>query len=88
MKINACVKNREPSFYLKNCSPVALLFKDKGGLANHPLSCDPQGVFGSRESGRKGEKMKKKKNNGKTPSHNVSAFDAENDRSYSVYKLP
>ena len=67
MEINACVKKREPSFYLKNCSPVALLFKDKGGLANHPLSCHPQGVFGSRESGRKGEKMREKKRSGKTP---------------------
>ena len=58
MEINACIKNREPSFYLKNYSPIALLFKDKEELANHPLSCHPQGVFGSRESGRKGEKMK------------------------------
>ena len=57
MIIIACVKNREPSFYLKNCSLVTLIFKDKVGLANHPMSCHPQGVFGSRESGRKGEKM-------------------------------
>ena len=67
MIITTCVKNREPSFYLKNCSPVALLFKDKGGLANHSVSCHPQGVFGSRENGRKGEKMMEKKSNGKTP---------------------
>ena len=67
MIITACVKNREPSFYLKNYSPVALLFKDKGGLANHPVSCHPQGVFGSQESGRNGEKMREKKMSGKTP---------------------
>ena len=54
-------------FYLKNCSPVALPFKDIGGLANHPLNYHPQGVFGSRESGRKGEKMREKKSSGKTP---------------------
>ena len=27
-------------------NPVALLFKDEGGLAKHPLICHPQGVFG------------------------------------------
>ena len=62
MIITTCVKNRESSFYLKNYSPVALIFKDKGGLVNHLVSCHPQGVFGSRESGRKGEKMKEKEN--------------------------
>ena len=87
MEIKACVKNREPSFYLENCSPVALIFVDKGGLANHPLSYHPQGVFGSRESERKGEKMKEKKNSRKTPAQTVSVLYAENDRSYSVYKL-
>ena len=72
MEINASVKNREPSFYLKNCSPVALFFKDKGGLANHPLSCHPQEVFGSRQSGRKGEKMKERKTAGKLSPSTVS----------------
>ena len=72
MIITACVKNREPSFYLKNCSPVALIFKDKGGLANHPVSCHPQGVFGSRESGRKGEKMREREAAGKLPPSTVS----------------
>ena len=61
MFITAYVKNREPSFYLKNCSSVTLLFKDKGGLANHPLSCHPLGVFASRKSGRKREKMRGEK---------------------------
>ena len=46
---------------------MALLFKDGGGLANHPLSCHPQGVFGSRESKRKGKKMGEKESSGKTP---------------------
>ena len=45
-------------FYLKKLDPVTLLFKDEGGLAKHPLSCHPQGVFGRRESARKGEKMR------------------------------
>ena len=34
-------------------SSIALLFKDEGGLANHPLSCHPRGVFGSQENERK-----------------------------------
>ena len=42
----------------QNPSPVALIFKDGVGLANHPLSCHPQGVFGSRENKRKTKKMK------------------------------
>ena len=42
----------------QNPSPVALLFKDGGGLANHPLSCHPQGVFRNRENKRKTKKMK------------------------------
>ena len=49
----------------QNPSPVALLFKDGGGLANHPLSCHPQGVFGSRENKRKTKKMKEEETSGK-----------------------
>ena len=71
MEINACVKNREPSFYFKNYNPIALLFKDKGGLVNHPLSCHPQGVFGSRESVKKGEKMKERKIGGRAESFRI-----------------
>ena len=50
---------------------VALLFKDEGVLANHPLSYHPQGVFGRWESSRKGKKMKKKKKSGKTPAQQL-----------------
>ena len=67
MTINACIKNKRTNILPQNPSPVALLFKDGGGLANHPLSCHPQGVFGSRENGRKGEKMREKQRSGKTP---------------------
>ena len=67
MLITACIKNRRTKILPQNCCPVALLFKDGGGggggggLGNHHLSCHPQGVFGSRENERKGEKMKQKK---------------------------
>ena len=44
---------------------VALLFKDEGGLAKHPLSCHPQRVFGRRENARKGEKVKENRQAGK-----------------------
>ena len=40
---------------------VALIFKDKGGLANHLLSFHPQGVFDSRENERKAKKMRERK---------------------------
>ena len=53
MTITACVKNKRTSSLPQNPSIVALIFKDKRGLANHPLSCHPQGVFGKRESERK-----------------------------------
>ena len=87
MEINACVKKREPSFYLKKCSPIALLFKYKGGLANHPLSCHPQGVFGSRESGRKGEKMRENKRSGKTHAQ-FSVLKCKNEKvKFSIHSL-
>ena len=50
MTITACVKNKRTSSLPQNSSLVTLLFKDKRGLANHPLSCHSQGVFGKRES--------------------------------------
>ena len=65
MTIIACVKNKRTSSLPQNPSPVALLFKDKKGLANHPLSCHPQGVFGKRESERK---MRERKIGGKAES--------------------
>ena len=62
MTITACVKNKRTSSLPQNPNPVALLFKNKRGLANHLLSCHPQGVFGNRESERKCEKIERKKN--------------------------
>ena len=47
MTITAYVENKRTSSLPQNLSPVALLFKDEGGLANHPLSFHPQGVFSS-----------------------------------------
>ena len=49
MTIIAYVENKRTSSLPQNLSPVALLFKVEGGLSNYPLSCHPQGVFGSRE---------------------------------------
>ena len=49
MIITAYVENKRTSSLPQNLSLVALLFKDEGGLDNHPLSCHPQGVFGSQE---------------------------------------
>ena len=66
MAINACVINMRTNSLPNIQSPVALLFKDKGGLANHPLSCHPQGVFGSRENEMKGEKIREKERSGKS----------------------
>ena len=80
--ITAYVKNREPLFYLKNCGPVALIFKDKGGLTNHPLSCHLKEVFGSRESGRKGEKIREKKSSGKTPTKKLSLISSKKMRMF------
>ena len=68
MTINACVKTKRSNSLPKNPSLVALLFKDEGGLANHPLSCHPQGVFSRRESARKGEKIRESKIGGRAGS--------------------
>ena len=62
---NASIKNVRTIILPQNCYPVALFFKDEGGLANHPLSSHPQGVFGRRESKRKGKKMGEKESSGK-----------------------
>ena len=56
MTITACVKNKRTSSLSQNPSLVALLFKDKSGLANHPLSCLLRGCLASekvRENERK-----------------------------------
>ena len=46
MTITAFVKNKRTSSLPQNPSLVAQLFKDKRGLANHPLSFHPQGLIG------------------------------------------
>ena len=66
MPITAYVKNKINNILPQNRCPVALLFKDGGGLANHPLSCHPQGVFGRWENARKVKKMKEKESSRKT----------------------
>ena len=66
MPITAYVKNKRNNILPQNRCLVALIFKDGGGLANHPLSCHPQGVFGRWENARKGKTMKEKGSNGKT----------------------
>ena len=50
---NVNIKSKITDILPQDPSLVALLFKDGGGLANHSLSCHPQGVFGSRENERK-----------------------------------
>ena len=87
MIINASIKNVRTIILLQNCYPIALFFKDGGGLANHPLSCHPQGVFGRRESERKGEKMREKEKSGKTGAlHAKSFFIGKKVSHYNVYK--
>ena len=53
MIINASIKSKKIVGLPQIQSLVALIFKDEGVLANHPLSCHPQGVFGRWESARK-----------------------------------
>ena len=87
MIINASIKNVITVILPQNCYPVALFFKDGGGLTNHPLSCHPQGVFGRRESERKGEKRREKEKNGKTKALRAkSFFTGKKVSRYSVYK--
>ena len=51
----------------QNWHLVAFPFKDRGGLAEHPLICHHQRVFGSRENGKENErKWKKGGSNGET----------------------
>ena len=74
MTITACVKNKRTSILPRNPSLVALLFKDEGGLANHPLSCHSQGVFGRLESERKEEKMRVRKIGGTVESFRAKIY--------------
>ena len=76
MTINACVKNMRTNSLPRIQSPVALIFKDEGGLANQPLSCHPQGVFDKRENERKGKKREN--------SRPVSVLVMQNEKSLST----
>ena len=44
----------------QNWQLVAFPFKDGGGLAEHPLICHHQRVFGSRENGKENERKWRK----------------------------
>ena len=60
MTITACVKNKRTSSLPQNPNLIVLLFKDKRGLANHPLSCLLRGCLASekvRESERKKNRL-------------------------------
>ena len=74
MLVNANIKNVRTVSLPQFQSPVALLFKDKGVLDNHSLSFHPQGVVGSRESERKGEKMREKEKRRKTGALRAKSF--------------
>ena len=71
MIINVSIKSKRTNILPQNCYPVALLFKDGGGLANHPLSYHPQEGFGCRENERKVKKMREKNSSGKTPAKSL-----------------
>ena len=52
----------------QNWHPMAFPFKDGGGLAEHPLICHHQRVFGSRENGKENErKLRKEEATAKLP---------------------
>ena len=57
MTITTCVKNKRTNSLPQNPSLVALLFKDKKGFANHPLSCLLIGCLAS-EKVRENERKK------------------------------
>ena len=60
MTITACAKNKRTSSLPQNPSLVALLFKDKRGLTNHPLSCLLRGCLAS-EKVRENERKKNRR---------------------------
>ena len=62
MTINVCVKNMKTNRLAHIQSPIALLFKDEGGLSNHPLSCHPKGCLAAKKM-RENERKEKKKEN-------------------------
>ena len=54
--ITAYMKNSRTCSLPQNWYPVAFLFKDEGGLAEHPPSCHPRRVFGCPENGKENER--------------------------------
>ena len=79
MIINVSIKSKRTVGLPHIQSLVALVIKDEGVLANHPLSCHPQGVFGRWEIARKGKKMKKKKRSWKASAHNYVFSKEKNE---------
>ena len=52
----------------QNPCPIALLLKEKSGLANHPLSCHPQrGCLAAEKMRERKRKMREEGSSGKTP---------------------
>ena len=51
--MDTCVKNRGTFSNLQILHPAAFCFKDEGFLAEHPLICHHQGMFGCLESAKK-----------------------------------
>ena len=84
MPITAYVKNKRNNILPQNRCPVALLFKDGGGLINHPSSCHPQRVFDRWENARKGNKMKEKGSSGKTP---ASVFSSSKKKLFPITRF-
>ena len=80
MIINVNIKSKRTNILPQDPSPVALLFKDGGCLASHPLSCHPQGMFGSRENERKAKKIRERKSCGKTPSQELYIWSKQKMR--------
>ena len=63
---------------------ITFIFKDEGSLANHPLSCHPQRVFGSSESE---GKERKNKEGGTAERFSHDFINEQKERSsYSLYK--
>ena len=87
MTISTCVRSKTTNILPQNRCLVALLFKDGGGLANHPLSCHPQGVFSSRENERKEKKMRERKSSGKTPAHKLYIQQRKNENPSTRFDL-
>ena len=57
MKENTYIENMRAPALPQVPLPSAFYFKEGGGLAAHPLSCHPQGLFGWRENGQKNESL-------------------------------